>query len=116
MGKEPRTLAQIATSGLATAVVSAFLDRPPPGSIDAEEWRRVAIKTAFPEVQPELARWFKEVGQMNPEAMEKFNAIAEAAPPPDMDELEWVQHQQARVQQMIQSGELTIEVPRPPPD
>lgn len=89
-GKELRTLAQIATSGLATAVVSAFLDRPPPGSIDAEEWRRGAIKTAFPEVQPESTRWFKEVGQMNPEAMENFNAVAQEAPPPGMDELEWV--------------------------
>lgn len=96
--------------------IDAFLDRPPPGNIDAEEWRRVAIKTAFAEVQPELARWFEEVEQMNPEAMEMFNAVAEEAPPPGMDELEWAHHQFARVQQMIQSGELTIEVPRPPPD
>ena len=96
--------------------IDAFLDRPPPGNIDAEEWRWVAIKTAFAEVQPELARWFEEVEQMNPEAMEMFNAVAEEAPPPGMDELEWAHHQFARVQQMIQSGELTIEVARPPPD
>lgn len=96
--------------------INAFLDRPPPGNVDAEEWRSVAIKTAFAEVQPELARWFEEVEQMNPEALEMFNAIAEQAPPPGMDELEWAHHQHARVQQMIQSGELTIEVPRPPPD
>lgn len=53
---------------------------------------------------------------MNPEAVEKFNVVAEEAPPPGMDELEWAQHQHARVQQMMQSGELTIGVPRPPPD
>lgn len=53
---------------------------------------------------------------MNPEAMGMFNAVAGEAPPPGVDELEWAHHQFARVQRMIQSGALTIEVPRPPPD
>ena len=95
--------------------IDALLSQPPPGDIDEDEWRRDAIQTAFAEVKPELAEWFKEVEESNPEAMEMLNAVAEEDPPPGMDELEWAHRQFARMQQMIQSGALPIEVPRPPP-
>ena len=95
--------------------IDALLSQPPPGDIDEDEWRRDAIQTAFAEVKPEFAEWFKEVEESNPEAMEMLNAVAEEDPPPGMDELEWAHRQFARMQQMIQSGALPIEVPRPPP-
>ena len=95
--------------------IDTLLGQPPPGNIDEDEWRRDAIKTAFAEVKPELAEWFEEVERLNPDAMETLSAVAEEARPQDMDELEWAHRQFARVQQMIQSGALPIEEPRPPP-
>ena len=95
--------------------IDALLGQPPQGNIDEDEWRRVAIKTAFAEVKLELAEWFEEVGRLNPEAMEMLNAVAEEDPPPGMDELEWAHRQFARVKQVIHSGALPIELPRPPP-
>ena len=95
--------------------IAALFGQPPPGNIDEDERRRDAIKTAFAEVKPELAEWFEEVEKSSPETMELLNAVAEEDPPPGMDELEWANRQFARVQQVIQSGALPIEVPRPPP-
>lgn len=95
--------------------IDALLGQPPQGNIDEDEWRRDAIKTAFAEVKLELAEWFKEVKKSNLEALEMLNAVAEEDPPPGMDELEWAHRQFARVQQVIQSRALPIELPRPPP-
>lgn len=95
--------------------IDALLDEEPPGNVDEDEWRNSAFDTALAEVKPELARWFKEVERSNPEAMEMFNAVAEEAPPPGMDELEWAERKHARIIQMIRSGALTIKPPGPPP-
>lgn len=95
--------------------IDALLKQRPPGSIDVDEWGDAAFDAAFAEVKPELARWFKEVERSNPEAMEMLNAVAEEAPPPGMDELEWAKRKHARILQMIQSGALTIKMPGPPP-
>lgn len=95
--------------------IDAFRKQRPPGSIDEDEWGDVAFDAAFAEVKPELARWFKDVERLNPEAMEMFNAVAEEAPPPGMDELEWAERKRARINQLIQSGALTIKMPEPPP-
>ena len=95
--------------------VDGFLDRPPPEYIDPDQWRRIALKTAFAEVKPELARWFEDMERLNPEAMQTLTAVSGEPPPQGIDELQWAQHQVARVNQMVQSRELTFEIPRKPP-
>ena len=90
--------------------IDALLDRRPE-TVDEDEWRNVAIETAFAEVKPELARWFKQIERLNPEVMRKINAVMEEAPPPGVDELEWAERKHARINRMIRSGALTLKMP-----
>lgn len=96
--------------------IDTLLDQRPE-TVDEDEWRKVAIETAFGEVEPELARWFQRIERLNPEAMRKINALMEEAPPPGVDELEWAERKHARINRMIRTGALTLKMPgRPPPN
>ena len=68
------------------------------------------MRNAFRDVQPQIAQWMEDIERMNPEAMSTIEGML--TPPEGTDEVQWTNLQSVKIQQMIQSGQLVLEIPK----
>ncbi len=109
--KVPGNLATLKSAGEYKRRLDFHSDIPKPDNISEDEWIKVGVRNALREVHPQIAQWMEDIERMNPEAMSTIEGML-TAPPEGTDEVQWTNLQFVKIQQMIQSGQLVLEIPK----
>ena len=106
----PHNLEDLERMGEMERLIEYYSKLPKPAHLTEYEWAKERMYRVLLDVNPEMAQLWGDFERMNPEAMKTIENILNEPPPEGVDWRDWQSQKAARVQRLIQSGQLNLKI------
>ena len=107
----PHNLEDLERMGEMERLIEYYSKLPKPAHLTEDEWAKERMYRVMLDVNPEMAQLMGDFERMNPEAMKTIENILNEPTPEGVDWRDWQSEKAARVQRLIQSGQLNHKIP-----